>query len=167
MSKPISVSYEIPADVEAVYAAISGEGWAAAKAEAFDDACRTESRAVGDGGAVTLKVSRGLPDGVPGFLERFLPKGGRAVQTETWGPSTDGARRGTWTGDIPGAPAKVGGTMSLEPSGTGTRYTINGEAKVSIPLVGGKAESFVVDMVSKLTAKEAALLGTLVAPAAS
>ena len=162
MSKSIDVSYDIPGDVEAVYAAISGEGWAPAKAAAFDDESRTESREVGDGGAVTLTVSRGLPDGIPGFLEKFLPAGGRAQQTEAWGPSEGGARRGTWTGSIPGAPAKVGGTMSLEPTGTGTRYTIKGEAKVSIPLVGGKAESFVVEMISKLTAKEAELLGTLV-----
>lgn len=49
-----------------------------------------------------------------------------------------------------------------ETSGTGTRYTISGEVKVSIPLIGGKAESFVLDMVTKLMAKEAELLGTLV-----
>lgn len=162
MSRAISVSYEIAGDVEAVYAAISGEGWAAAKAAAFDDESRTESRTVAEGDAVTLGVSRGLPDGVPGFLERFLPAGGRVLQTEVWGPAEGGARRGNWTGHIPGAPAKVGGTMSLEPSGGGTRYTIEGEVKVSIPLVGGKAESYVVDMITRLTAKEAELLGTLV-----
>jgi hypothetical protein len=33
---------------------------------------------------------------------------------------------------------------------------------VSIPLVGGKAESFVVDMISKLTKSEAELLSSLV-----
>jgi hypothetical protein len=162
MSKAINVSYEIAGDVEAVYAAISGEGWAPAKAAAFDDESRMESRSVADGDAVTLAVSRGLPDGIPGFLERFLPAGGRVMQTEEWGPSEGGARRGTWNGHIPGAPAKVGGAMSLEPAGAGTRYTITGEVKVSIPLVGGKAESFVVDMITKLTAKEAELLRTLV-----
>jgi hypothetical protein len=162
MGKRIDVSYEIPGDVESVYAAISGEGWAAAKAAAFEDESRTERREVGDGGAVTLAVSRGLPDGIPGFLEKLLPAGGRALQTEVWGSSEGGARRGTWTGHIPGAPATVGGTMALEPSGAGTRYSIKGEAKVHVPLIGGKAESYVVDMIGKLTAKEAELLGQLV-----
>jgi hypothetical protein len=162
MGKAIDVSYEIAGDVEAVYAAISGEGWAAAKAKAFDDDSRQESRTVGDGGAVTLAVSRGLPDGIPGFLEKLLPSGGRVLQTETWGPLEQGARRGTWSGHIPGAPATVGGTMSLEPSGSGTRYSIKGEVKVHVPLIGGKAESFVVDMIGKLTEKEAGLLGELV-----
>jgi hypothetical protein len=162
MPKKLDVSYDIPADVEAVYAVISGEGWAAAKAKAFDDESRQESRTVAAGDAVTLVVSRGLPDGIPGFLEKFLPRGGRARQTEAWGPSDGGARRGTWQGEIPGAPAHVGGTMALEPTATGTRYRIQGEVKVSIPLVGGKAESFVVDMISKLTKSEAELLSSLV-----
>jgi hypothetical protein len=161
MSKKIDVSHDIPADVEAVYAVITGETWADKKAEAFADEARTESRTVGAGEAVTLVMSRGLPPGIPGFLEKFLPAGGRARQTEAWGPAEGGARRGTWQGEIPGAPAKVGGTMSLEPTATGTRYHILGEAKVRIPLVGGKAESFIAEMIGKLTAAEAELLTKL------
>jgi len=162
VGKKIDFAYDIPGDVEAVYAALTGEDWAAHKAKAFNDESHTVSRTVGEGGAVTLVLSRGLPEGIPGFLEKFLPKGGRAQQTEAWGPAVGGVRSGTWQGEIPGAPATVGGTMALEPTSTGTRYVIRGEAKVHIPLVGGKAESFVVDMIGKLTAKEADLLGTLV-----
>ncbi|HUR15176.1 MAG TPA: DUF2505 domain-containing protein [Mycobacteriales bacterium] len=162
MPKKLDVSYDIPADVETVYAVISGEGWAAAKAERFEDESRQESRTVGAGDAVTLVVSRGLPDGIPGFLEKFLPRGGRARQSEAWGAADGGARRGTWQGEIPGAPATVGGTMALEPTATGTLYRIQGEVKVSIPLVGGKAESFIVDMIGKLTKSEAELLASLV-----
>jgi hypothetical protein len=106
-------------------------------------------------------VSRGLPDGIPGFLEKFLPRGGRANQTEAWGAAEAGARRGTWQGEIPGAPATVGGTMALEPTATGTRYVVQGEVRVHIPLVGGKAESFVAEMIGKLCASEAQLLGKL------
>jgi hypothetical protein len=158
MGKKLDLSYDIDAPVEAVYAAISGEDWAQHRAEHFGDDSRLESRTA-SGDAVTMVVSRGLPDGIPGFLEKFLPAGGRAKQTEAWGAAeADGTRRGTWTGEIPGAPAKTGGTMALEPTGTGTRYRIQGEVKVSIPLVGGKAESFVADMIGKLTAKEAELL---------
>ena len=161
MARKLDVTHEIPADVESVYAVITGESWAAQTAEAFDDEARTESRTVGAGDAVTLVMSRGLPDGIPGFLEKFLPSGGRAKQTEAWGPAEGGARRGTWQGEIPGAPAKVGGTMSLEPTATGTRYRILGEVKVSIPLVGGRAESFIADMIGKLTTAEAELLTKL------
>lgn len=161
MGKKLDLSHDIPADVEAVYAVITGESWADQKAEAFDDEARTESRTVAPGDAVTLVMSRGLPDGIPGFLEKFLPRGGRARQTEAWAASEGGVRRGTWQGEIPGAPAKVGGTMSLEPTATGTRYRIQGEVKVSIPLVGGKAESFIAEMIGKLTTAEAELLTKL------
>lgn len=163
MTARLSESYTIERDVETVFAALSGDGWAPAKAAALSDGSRTVRRDVGADGSVELVVSRELPDGVPGFLTRFLPKDGRAEQTDSWGPAVDGTRSGTWRADIPGAPARVGGTMRLEPDGTGARYVIDGEVKVSVPLVGGKAESFLVDAVRSLTAKEAEVLRGMLA----
>jgi hypothetical protein len=162
MAGKISVAYDLPVDVETAYAAISGDGWAPAKATALQDDSKVLSRTVGDGGAVTLVVSRKLPDGVPGFLTKFLPADGRVTQTDTWGASSGGVRAGTWVADTPGSPAKVNGTMRLEPVGAGSRYVVEGTAKVSIPLIGGKAEGFVVSMTEKLTAKEADVLRSLV-----
>lgn len=158
MTARLSEAYEIGCDVEAVFAALSGDGWAAAKAAALSDGSRTVRRDVGADGSVELVVSRELPEGVPGFLTRFLPADGRAVQTDSWGPDVGGARRGTWRADIPGAPAKVGGAMRLEPTAAGCRYVIEGEVRVGVPLIGGKAESFLADMIRKLTAKEAGVL---------
>src|SRR5688500_5433650 len=96
MAGKIDFRYPLPVDVETAYAAISGEEWAPAKAKALKDDSRMVSRDVGEGGAVTLVVSRKLPDGVPGFLTKFLPADGRVVQTDTWGPAVDGVRSGTW-----------------------------------------------------------------------
>jgi hypothetical protein len=107
---------------------------------------------------VVLVVSRSLPDGVPGFLERFLPKDGRVTQTDDWGPAKGGTRSGTWRVEIPGAPAQLGGTMRLEPTPTGSRYVVDGEVKVKVPVIGGKAEGFIAGMVEKLAAKEADVL---------
>ncbi len=162
MAGKINVRYDVPADVETAYAAISGDGWAPAKGEALGDGSQVVSRTVGEGGAVTLVVSRNLPDNIPGFLTKFLPSGGKVVQTDTWGPLVDGVRSGTWTTDTAGSPAKVEGTMRLEPSGAGCAYVVQGTAKVSIPLVGGKAEGVVVGLTEKITAKEAEVLRGLV-----
>lgn len=162
MAGTIRVRYDLPTDVETAYAALSGEGWAPAKAEALGDESRTVSREVGEGGAVTLVVSRKLPDGIPGFLTKFLPADGRVTQTDRWGAAQAGVRSGTWVADTPGSPAKVHGTMRLEPSGTGCAYVVEGTAKVSIPLVGGKAEGIVVGMTEKITAKEADVLRAMV-----
>ena len=67
MSKKFSVSYDIPADVETTYAAISSEGWAAAKAKSLEDGSEVVSRSE-SGGGVTLvgpviKINSG---GAPG-----------------------------------------------------------------------------------------------------
>ena len=162
MSTKLREVYEIDADVETAYAAISGAGWAPAKAAALGDGSETVRREVAADGGVELVVSRSLPDGIPGFLQRFLPSDRRVTQTDSWGEVVGGARSGTWRADIPGAPAKVGGSMRLEPTADGTRYTIDGEVSVRIPLIGGKAESFMVAMMSKLTAKEAEVLREMV-----
>lgn len=162
MASKIDFRYPLPVDVETAYAAISGDGWAPAKAKALKDDSVTISREVGVGGAVTLVVSRKLPDGVPGFLTKFLPADGRVIQTDAWQPASDGVRQGTWVADTPGSPADVRGTMRLEPSAGGCTYVIQGSAKVSIPLIGGKAEKLVIQMTEKLTAKEAEVLRSLV-----
>ena len=161
MSKRFSVSYDIPADVETTFAAISSEAWAAAKAKRLEDGSEVVSRSEsGDG--VTLVVSRKLPDAIPGFLQKFLPADGRVKQTDTWTAASGGVRAGTWQADTPGSPVKVGGTMRLEPAGDGCRYVVEGEIKASIPLIGGKAEDFAVGMTKKLTASEADVLRGMV-----
>jgi hypothetical protein len=162
VSKTFSVSYDIPADVETAYAAISSEGWADAKARSLDDGSKVVSRSVAAGDAVTLVVSRKLPDGIPGFLQKFLPADGRVTQTDTWGAASGGVRSGIWKADTPGSPVKVGGTMRLEPTGSGCTYVVEGEIKASIPLIGGKAEDVAVGMTKKLTASEADVLRGMV-----
>ena len=162
MSTSLTSSFALTADVETVFAALSSEGWALRKAQELNDGSQVVRREERPDGGVLLVVSRELPEGVPGFLERFLPRDGRARQTDDWEPAGGGVRRGRWTAEIPGAPAQVGGTMRLEPTGTGTTYVIEGAVKVGIPLIGGKAEKFLAGMVERLTEKEAEVLRGMV-----
>jgi hypothetical protein len=159
MSKDLVSRTQIPATVQQVFDLRTSERWVALKAQELKDGSALVSRTVRPDGGVDFSVSRELPSGVPGFLERFLPKEGRAVQNESWGPpDAKGVCNGTWSVDIPGAPAKLGGTSILEPSGDGSVQVIRGTAKVNVPLIGGKAESFIVEMTQKLMAKEAELM---------
>jgi hypothetical protein len=161
MSSPVTSVFESGGSVEQVFATLTSEQWVATKAERFGDGALLTSHEPRPDGGVRLAVSRQLPDGVPGFLQRFLPKDGRVVETFDWAPAAgDGTRRGTWKADIPGAPARLGGTMRLEPTAGGSRYTIEGDVKVAVPLIGGKAERFIAEMVTKLAAKEHELLVT-------
>lgn len=154
MSVPVTRVYDCPGEVETVFAALSGQGWARRKAEVLHDDSTTVRRDVAVDGGVTLAMSRALPEGTPGFLQRFLPSDGRVVQTDTWGPDQAGVRRGTWRADLPGAPIEITGTMQLEPTPSGTRYRIEGAVKVKVPLIGGKAERFVAELIGKLTDTE-------------
>ncbi len=159
MSAPVHSTFSSGGSVDEVYGLLTSPAWVATKAERFGDgSCVTERQERPDGGLL-LVVSRTLPDGVPGFLQRFLPSDGRVLETFDWEPGTgDGTRTGRWHAVIPGAPAKLGGTMRLDPIAAGSTYTIQGEVTVKVPLIGGKAEGFIADMVQKLAAKEADLL---------
>ena len=158
MTARVQHSYLSSGEVEQVVAVLSGPGWAQCRARALHDDSRVVERVERPDGGVTLVVSRELPQGAPGFLERFLPRDGRVVQTDEWGPAVAGSRHGTWKVEIPGAPARLGGTMRLEPASGGSRYTLEGEVKVSLPLIGGRAETFIAGLVDKLVAKEGAVL---------
>jgi hypothetical protein len=159
-----------------VFELLTSERWVALKAGRFRDGSTVVRREATPGGGLVLAVSRELPEGAPGFLTKLLPKDGRVVQTDEWAPDDgSGTRSGTWRVELAGAPARLGGTMRIEPvriepvriepvriepGGTGSAYLVVGEAKVSVPLVGGKAEAFVADMVGRLGQREGELLQT-------
>lgn len=158
MSTHVETSHESSGGVEEVFEILTSPDWPARKAAELNDGSAVVERAEHPDGGVRFVVSRTLPSGAPGFLERFLPADGQIVQTDEWGPAAGGERRGRWTVSIPGAPASMGGTMRLEPTAAGTRHAIEGEVTVKVPLIGGKAERFIGDLVVKLAAKEADLL---------
>ena len=97
--------------------------------------------AAGDGMTVIIdQVQR--TEGVPSFARRFAGDTTRAVQTEEW-PDTSGA---TLVVTTPGKPATITGRLSLTADGDRTVERFEGEAKVKVPLVGGKLESLLADL---------------------
>lgn len=160
MSASVASGFESAATVEQVVALMSSRRWAELKAERLHDGSQVVERDEQPDGSVRFVLSRQLPDGVPGPLQRFLPPDGRVVQTDEWAAvGADDGRSGSWSVSIPGAPASMGGSMQLAPIQEGSRYRISGSVKVRVPLVGGKAESYIAGLVRQLAAKEAELLG--------
>ncbi len=158
MSTHIETTSDSSGSVEEVFAVLTSPGWPARKAAELRDGSVVVERAERPDGGVLLVVSRELPSSVPGFLERFLPADGRVVQTDDWGPVTGGERHGTWSVALPGAPATLGGMLRLAPTAAGSSYTISGAVTVKVPIIGGKAERLIGEMVVKLAVKEADLL---------
>ncbi|KAA2264881.1 DUF2505 domain-containing protein [Solihabitans fulvus] len=108
-------------------------------------------------GTVAYQLRQGVPAAeLPSMARSFL--GGDLVikRVETWRTAGDGYE-GTFEATINGVPGEVTGTMSLADTGSGgSELALRGQARVGIPLVGGKFEELIVEQVGKLLDKEAA-----------
>ena len=83
--------------------------------------------------------------GVPGFAKKVVGDETNIVQTESWSTK----ERGDVLVTIPGKPGEMKGTASLAEDAGGTTETVALDVKVSIPIVGGKLEGLIADMLSK------------------
>ncbi|GAB3656545.1 DUF2505 domain-containing protein [Nocardioides korecus] len=83
--------------------------------------------------------------GIPGFAKKFVGDEIHIVQHEDW----TRAEKGDLRVEIPGKPGEMVGTIHLTEDPEGTTETVNLDVKVNIPLVGGKIEGLVADMLGK------------------
>ena len=136
---------EYEGSVEQVHRAFGDERyWRARLADSGADEAILDTLTVGtDGGidVVTTQVLRS--DRLPGLVSQFHPGDLSIRREETWQPIRDGRATGKVAGSIPGAPVSLTGTMTLEPSGAGTRLSVRTTVEVRVPLVGGKIENFI------------------------
>jgi hypothetical protein len=98
------------------------------------------------GGATHVRVEQVQPaHGIPSFASKFVGEEIHIVQSETW-TSPD---RGDIEVSIPGRPGDMVGTATLTESGGTTTETVDLTVKVGIPLVGGKIEGLIADLLVK------------------
>lgn len=96
-------------------------------------------------GSMSVRVDQHRPsDGIPGFAKKFVGDEIHIVQNEEWSSTTD-AKLDV---GIPGKPGQMKGTVTLRPDGDGTVETVAGELKVNIPMVGGKIEKLIAQMLA-------------------
>ena len=161
MAKDFAAEQQFAASPEEVFAMLSDPDYLTVLLERTGGRDVTvSSEPTADGGA-ELGLGRLLPAKVPSFAKPFLGETIEVDERHTWGPADDdGAREGTFTATFGGAPASVQGTLRLEPDGEGgTRRVIQGKAKASVPLVGGKVEDLVRDQLMRLVRKEQEVAG--------
>jgi hypothetical protein len=91
--------------------------------------------------------------GIPSFAQRFVGDEIQLVQTETWSDVENGRVEVV----IPGKPGQMSGTLTLREAGGTTTETVRMEIKVGIPLVGGKIESLIADLLRKALRAENAV----------
>ena len=83
--------------------------------------------------------------GIPGFAKKFVGDEINIVQTEDW----TSPEKGNIHVAIPGKPGEMSGTALLTEDPEGTTETVNLSVRVNIPLVGGKIEGLVADLLAK------------------
>lgn len=108
--------------------------------------------AVGATTVVTVEQSQ-QARGIPSFATKLVGDRIDIVQREVW----HDAERADYSVAIPGKPGHVEGTAVLVESGGVTTETVALDVTVSIPLVGGKLESLVADLLTKALRAENAV----------
>jgi len=99
---------------------------------------------------VTIVLRHTVPAGaLPSFVRAVLPGDLAIRRTESWNSSG-----GSVHSVVDGAPATITGQMRLDPDPAGCVLSALLEAKVPLPLIGGKVEKAITDSVTKLMATE-------------
>ena len=97
--------------------------------------------AVGSGMTVVIdQVQR--TEGIPSFAKKFAGETTPAIQTEEWDDSSGASLVVT----TPGKPSRISGRLTLTADGDRTVEAFEGEAKVKVPLLGGKLEPLMADL---------------------
>ena len=139
--------------VELAYDASPDEVYAMLTDPAFrEEACkhmrvlRASATVAESGDATVVTIDQVQPaKGLPSFATKLVGDEIRIVQEETW---TEGRHADVHV-TIPGKPGEMVGTAVLEESGGGTVEKVDLEVRVRIPLVAGKIEKLVADMLRK------------------
>jgi hypothetical protein len=96
-----------------------------------------------DGDGMTVVVDQVQPaDGIPSFAQKIVGHEIHVQQREHWTSPT----RATLEVTIPGKPGHLRGTISLTEVDGKTVETVDAEVKVNIPMVGGKLEKLIAEL---------------------
>ncbi|HET8603054.1 MAG TPA: DUF2505 domain-containing protein [Marmoricola sp.] len=137
------VRYDAP--VAAVRAMLADPAFREASAEA-QGVVSADVGITTDGERMSVVIDQVQPTaGVPGFARKFAGETTRAVQTEEWTSTTDATIRI----ETPGKPTSITGSLTLRPDGSGTVETMEAEIKVKVPLIGGRLEALMGDLVAQ------------------
>jgi hypothetical protein len=88
--------------------------------------------------------------GLPSFATRLVGSEINIVQREEWSSAEYADLHLT----IPGKPGRLVGSISLVEAGGTTTETLDAEITVTIPLIGGKLEKLIADMLRKALREE-------------
>ncbi len=156
MPRSFDLSADYHGTVEQVHSAFSDEQyWLARLDDSGADIATLDSMVIAADGTVTVTMTQTLrSDRLPGMVTQFHPRDLEIVRNERWNPLDGGVAYADVSGAVPGAPVSLLGRAMLTPSDIGSRLMFTATIEVSIPLVGGKLESFLGGKLAELVAAE-------------
>jgi glyoxylase-like metal-dependent hydrolase (beta-lactamase superfamily II) len=90
-------------------------------------------------------------DGAPAAARKLVGSSVQIIQRETWQDSTTA----DFAMEIPGKPGHLRGTISVVDKDDGTCDEVfAGDVKVNVPLIGGKLEGFISDILARALRRE-------------
>lgn len=133
-----------------VYAMLSDPAFREAVCEA-GDSVRHDVSITPDGEGMRVAVDQVQPAaGIPSFARKIVGDEIDVQQREQWSSPTDA----TLEVSIPGKPGHLTGSITLRERGAGTVETVDADIKVSIPMVGGKLEKLIADLLGSALRSE-------------
>ena len=103
------------------------------------------------GAGKKVKIDQWQPTaGMPSFAKKIVGDKTNIVQEEDWSSEDHADLKVT----IPGKPGDMTGTITLTEAGGVTTETVDMTIKVGIPLVGGKLEGLISDLLLKALKSE-------------
>jgi hypothetical protein len=105
-----------------------------------------------DGATTTVVITQAQAmDGAPAAARKLVGSSVQIVQREIWRDD----RSADFAMEIPGKPGHLKGRITLEDTGDGTCDEVfSGEVKVNVPLLGGKLEGFIADILTRALRRE-------------
>lgn len=119
---------------------------------AYQEALSHSVEITADGGTTHVVITQTQAmDGAPAAARKVVGSSVTIVQRESW-RAIDAA---DFSVEIPGKPGRLTGAITLQDRGDGSCDEVfTGEVKVSIPLVGGKLEGFIADILTRALRRE-------------
>jgi uncharacterized protein YndB with AHSA1/START domain len=143
------ITYDAP--LADVFAMLSDPAFRKRSAQVSMNVISADVTITPKGDGISVLIDQVQPtEGVPKFAKKFAGETTRSVQTEEWGSPSGG----TISIETPGKPTSINGTLALTESGGRTTETLDVEVKVKVPLIGGKLESVMADLVAQGMDKE-------------
>jgi hypothetical protein len=144
------------APVPAVYAMLTDPKFQERRCAAGNPLDSSSSVDHADDGGATIHLMRLLSVNLPGMLQKLAGDKIRLTETQTWagGPADADRRDGRLEVRIHGQSGGVDGRLTMQGTDAQTTVGLEADIKINVPLVGGKIENYVAEMLGKFLAKD-------------